>query len=170
MNNKRTKLIVIIVAAAAILVGAIALNIIMNGETDNELNPSASPDQGASVGVQADAVNYFVQYRAEREERRALDIEILNAIISNEATDAETMADAQEQLMEIVDCMEKEQTIEDLLKAKGFNDSAVTFHYGSVNVIIDCDEITTEQIAQILDIVRRETGEPAGNIKVSPKG
>lgn len=88
MNNKRTKLIVIIVAAAAILVGAIALNIIMNGETDNELNPSASPDQGASVGVQADAVNYFVQYRAEREERRALEIEILNAIISNEATDA----------------------------------------------------------------------------------
>ena len=72
--------------------------------------------------------------------------------------------------MEIVDCMEKEQTIEDLLKAKGFNDSAVTFHYGSVNVIIDCDELTTEQIAQILDIVRRETGEPAGNIKVSPKG
>ena len=53
---------------------------------------------------------------------------------------------------------------------KGFNDSAVTFHYGSVNVIIDCDELTTEQIAQILDIVRRETGEPAGNIKVSPKG
>ena len=64
--------------------------------------------------------------------------------------------------------MEKELTIENLIKAKGFADAAVTFHYGSVNVVVDCTELTNEQVAQILDIVTRETGEPAANIKISP--
>ncbi len=51
--------------------------------------------------------------------------------------------------------------------AKGFEDVAVTFHTGSVNVIVDAAELTDKQVAQILDIVLRETGEEAGNVKVS---
>ena len=37
----------------------------------------------------------------------------------------------------------------------------------NVNVIVDADALTDEQVAQILDIVLRETGETADNIKVS---
>ncbi|MDO4568584.1 MAG: SpoIIIAH-like family protein [Clostridia bacterium] len=170
MNNKRTRLYVMIGLAIVILAGAIVLNVILN-KPEGDVAETPLPTQTGDAAANAQAgINYFEQYRQEREEQRGLEIEVLNAIIGNQDTDEETMADAQAQLMEIVDCMEKELTIESLLKAKGFADSAVTFHYGSVNVIIDAAELTSEEIAQILDIVRRETGEPAGNIKISPKG
>ena len=63
--------------------------------------------------------------------------------------------------------MEKELTVESLLKAKGFSDAAVTLHAGSVNVILSAESLTDEQVAQVLDIVMRETGEGAENIKVT---
>ena len=62
--------------------------------------------------------------------------------------------------------MEAEFTIENLLRAKGFSDAAVTFHKGSVNVVVDSPQLSSEQVAQILDVVTRETGESADNIKI----
>ena len=37
-----------------------------------------------------------------------------------------------------------------------------------MNVVVDCEMLTDEQVAQILDIVQRETGESAENVKVIP--
>ena len=88
-------------------------------------------------------------------------------MIVEQGADAETLADAQQQKLNIVNFMEKELTVESLLKAKGFNDAAVTLHAGSVNVILSTESLTDEQVAQILDIVMRETGEGAENIKVT---
>jgi stage III sporulation protein AH len=62
--------------------------------------------------------------------------------------------------------MENELTIEGLLTASGFDDAIVTVQTGSVNVVIKAKEITKEEAAKILDIVRQETGESAQNIKV----
>ena len=66
--------------------------------------------------------------------------------------------------------METEFSIEKLIIAKGFSDAAVTFHKGAVNVVIEADELTSEQVAQILDIVKRESGEKAENIKIMAGG
>ena len=71
------------------------------------------------------------------------------------------------QKLDIVNNMEKELTVESLLKAKGFADAAVTLHAGSVNVILSAESLSEEQVAQVLDIVIRETGEPAENVKVT---
>ena len=43
----------------------------------------------------------------------------------------------------------------------------MTLHAGSVNVILSAESLTHEQVAQVLDIVMRETGEGAENIKVT---
>ncbi len=174
-NKNKKKTIGVMIVVAALLAGAILLNIKLNksSQTQNSVDDgenvgttySNKVDNSLGYGVGAD---YFASFRTTRESTRDKEIEYLNAIIHNESTDAETLADAQKQLLEIVDCMEKELTIENLIKAKGFADAAVTFHYGSVNVVVDCTELTNEQVAQILDIVTRETGEPAANIKISP--
>ncbi len=168
--NART--VGIIAVVAALLIGAVYLNVQLNGQASSPA-PSPSPTHSAGgtdidTSIQSSAgTNYFADFRTSREQTRNREIEYLNAIINNENTDAETLKDAQKQMTEIVDCMEKEFTIESLLKAKGFTDAAVTFHYGSVNVIVDTATLTNEDVAQILDIVKRETGEEAQNIKVS---
>ena len=62
--------------------------------------------------------------------------------------------------------MENKLTIEGLLVASGFEDAIVTVQTGSVNVVLKAKEITKEQAAKILEIVRQETGESPQNIKI----
>jgi len=66
--------------------------------------------------------------------------------------------------------MEAELKIEGLLAASGFTDAIITVQQGSVNVVIKAKEISKEQAAKILEIVRKETNEPAQNIKVILQG
>ena len=72
--------------------------------------------------------------------------------------------------MKVSSAMEKEITLEGLLKAKGFSDAVVTIRENSVNVVVEEAEIDEKKAAQILEIVQRETGEDSSNIKVLPKG
>ena len=87
-------------------------------------------------------------------------MEYLDEVIAASASDDETLADAQGQKLTLVENMEKEFTVESLIKAKGFEDAAVTFH------AVKADELSDKQVAQILEITKKETGEPAENIKV----
>lgn len=135
-------------------------------------------DSGAKVtGEAADADNaqvfgmsdYFEAFRQNREEVRRKETEYLDSIIHNEKTDGETLQDAQQRKLELVEQMEKELIVEGILCAKGFDDAVVTFREGSVNVVVERETLSAEDVAKILDIVMRETGESAENVKVTGK-
>lgn len=173
INLKRALVIAVV---AALLIGAIWLNISLN---DAQRSPgvlgSATPEpsdaaDGAALTNAQIYNNYFISFRNERNTVRAQEIEYLRMIINEEATDVETVNEARMRLMELVDNMEKEFTIESRIRAKGFLDAAVTFQGGSINVIVDGAELTDTEVARILDIVRSETGAAAENIKISLSG
>jgi len=157
-----------LVGVALLLCGAITANFLVGGSADNADTPaSAQVNDGASVSTGASATgSFFASFRLDRDETRQKEIEYLDAIIEQGA-DRETLADAQQQKLSIVNNMEKELTVESLLKAKGFADAAVTLHSGAVNVILSAETLTDEQVAQVLDIVMRETGESAESVKVT---
>lgn len=56
--------------------------------------------------------------------------------------------------------------IENLIKAKGFQDAVVMIDNGIVNVIVQTDKLSEEEVAQIVDIVSRQTGVSLDNIKI----
>lgn len=158
-----------------LLAGAIYLNIQINNGTvpvDKDMNNtdvqgSPTPDDTLE-SVDAQVYNeYFTAFREERNSVRAQEIEYLRAIISEDATDSETLQNAQERLMELVSNMEQEFAIESQIRSKGFLDAAVTFRSGSVNVIIDGESLSDEEVARILDIVSKETGATAEDIRIS---
>lgn len=160
----------VLIGLLVLLVVAVYVNVRINKASKN--NPLPTLSIGVAQGAQAESASadmeaYFETFRADRQNTRNMEIEVLETIILNDATDAETLADAQEQKLAIVDAMEKEFTVESLLKAKGFEDAAVTFHTGSVNVVIKAETLSAQDVAQVLDIVCRETGEEAQNVKVS---
>jgi len=173
-RNAKVKKYGIIILTAILLILAVYFNYRVNKGEDAvtgqgntpEISPAGNEDDAPTIGA---GVDYFAAYRENREQQRAKEIEYLELIINDERTDSETLQDAQEQLMDVVSGMEMEFTLEKLLLAKGFNDVAVTFHKGSINVIVDAATLTEEQVAQILEIVIRETGEAADNIKVASK-
>ncbi|MEL7603039.1 MAG: SpoIIIAH-like family protein [Bacillota bacterium] len=156
----------VLIGLLVLLVVAVYVNVRIN--KSSTVNPKPTMSIGVETAASAGGEEeYFEVFRADRQSMRDMELEYLETIITNDDTDAETLADAQQQKLAIVEGMEKEFTIESLLKAKGFEDAAVTVHSGSINVVIKAETLSAQQVAQVLDIVCRETGEEAENVKVT---
>lgn len=166
---KIMKKYVAIAAAAILLAGVVYFSCSLNkGKKPVSADADAVP-QATWDSVAANE-NFFEAFREERESTRSLEIEYLDEIIAASANDSETLKDATEQKLRLVANMEAEFSAESMIRAKGFSDAAVTFHKGSVNVVIAAEELSSEEVAQILDIVKRETGEKTENIKIMAGG
>ena len=154
----------VLMVVAVLFVGAFLLNLKTNAaKTGSGEGEALQPPEEAQEAEYVSG-DYFATFRDDREQVRKL--EYLDEVIAASASDDETLADAQGQKLTLVENMEKEFTVESLIKAKGFEDAAVTFHAGTVNVVVKADELSDKQVAQILEITKKETGEPAENIKV----
>lgn len=168
------KQIWVVVGLVALLVLTGYLNYLANAPKDDQTAklPQATDigaaDPGGDGQTVSAAANFFADFRAERTSMRAQEVEYFDSVIANPVSAAETVNAAQLQKMELASMMEKELVIEGVLKAKGFTDVVVTYHPGSVNVVVDQAEVTDAQVAQVLELVTRETGEAAGNIKIVP--
>lgn len=164
--NKSTGIIVL---TAILFICAVYLNIQSNKKASEVANIDDPTYNGSNEGdvTTVSGSGYFTAFRQNRESARAKQIEQLDAVIAHGGTDEETLKEAQELKISLVSSMELEFTVESMIKSKGFTDCAVTFHKGSVNVIVNAQELTQEQVARILEIVIRETGEDPLNIKVS---
>ena len=158
--NRRT---MTLLGVGLLLLAAVAANVIMNHSEQGLLQ-----GETAAVSVSAPMAqgSFFDMYRSERDSVRTQELAYLDAIVA-QGGDEMTLSEAQKQKMTLVGCMESELNTENLIRAKGFEEVIVSMHNGSVNVIVDADALTDEQVAQILDIVLRQTGETAENIKVS---
>ena len=161
-----------IIALALLLVllaGAIYLNIKLNNDQTSVMDVLGKEDEtGKLEPVDAKVYSdYFINFLSERNNIRAQEIDYLRSIISQQGTDKETLDNAQNRLLELVNNMEQEFSIENKIKARGFLDAAVLLKNGMVSVIIDGDSLTDEDVARILDIVKNETGIAAEQIRIS---
>lgn len=160
--------LIALMITVVLLAGAIYLNVKLGEEESNmdvlgKEQPTDTVEQ-VNANVYSD---YFINFRNERNNIRAQEIDYLRTIISQEGTDKETLDAAQERLLEMVNNMEKEFSIENKVKAKGFLDAAVLFKNGMISVIIDGESLSDEDIARIVDIVKVETGINADKIRIS---
>lgn len=165
--NKR---VLTVAGICLLLAAAVVTNVLLN-RSENATTETAKALQGkndaTSVSTVTDpSMGFFASYREERDNVRTQELAYLDAIVAQGA-DSDTLNDAQKQKLDLINCMELELTVENLVRGKGFDDVIVSMHAGSVNVIVGADALSDEQVAQILDIVLRETGEAAENVKIS---
>ncbi len=163
------------------------------GDTDLELSDAALSDgEEAEAGTDAehsmaeaenetevgDAVlvsntigsDFFASARLNREQTRAKNKEMLMEIVDNTNVSEEQKEAAVNSIVKLTDIAEKETATENLLAAKGFSDVVVSIVDDNVDVIVNANELTEKQIAQIEDIVKRKTEISAENIVISPVG
>ena len=112
--------------------------------------------------------NAVERFRTLREQLRAMEKAQLNDVAHGADTDAELKAMAQRQLVELCAREEQELTLEGVLEMRGYSQPVVTVHADSVNVLISTELITRQESAAILELVCRETGAQAGNVKIIP--
>ena len=159
LNNKK----VISVALAVVLIAA-------GGVVNYKLTGGASSAKKArETAGEEETVDVFSQYKNQRTSQRAEEISYIDSVIAGEAADAQTKTKAEAQKLEIVSCMETELTTEGLIRTKMMVDTVVTVKDGAVNVVVNKTSLSDEEVAQIAEIVKAQTGEPAQNIKIMPQ-
>ncbi len=134
----------------------------LDSEDSGELDIEAS---GANLA----GTSFFIQSRLDRDKNRSFYIETLDGIVGDEQIDAEVRKMAQQEMIALIKKSETERIIENLIKAKGFKDALVIMSDASVNVIVNSEQLTAAQVAQIKDIVSREADVNIDKIKIMEK-
>ena len=57
--------------------------------------------------------------------------------------------------------------IENLIKAKGFEDVIVSASSNTINVIVETNGLTNAEVAQIVDVVKNNSDYSIDNIKIT---
>lgn len=128
-------------------------------------------DEGVGEAVMVSntiSSDYFASARLNREQSRAKSKELLLEIVNNENLSEAQKDDAVASIERLASIAEKESATENLLEAKGFTDVVVSIVDESVDVIVNANELTDQQMAQIEDIVKRKTEASAQNIVITP--
>jgi stage III sporulation protein AH len=115
------------------------------------------------------ASNYFANAKLEREQKRSISKETLMELVNNNNISDKEKAAAVDGLLELTAKAEMENAIETLLEAKGFSDAIVVLsEEGKVDVIINAETVSKQEVAKVEDIVKRQTGADSSKIFISP--
>lgn len=149
MSNK--KKIVIICTMVVMLVAAAYLNVLLATKSNNN-----QPDIQNSAN--SGAISVFSAMKTDRDSVRAQSFTYLDSILESSTASSEAKADAEKEKLNLIKCQDCELVLENLIKARGFEDACVTMTTENVNVVVKDQDLTAQDVAQILGIVTDETG------------
>lgn len=159
--------------AALALLFAVALGIrLFSGNTEPVVSIQKESAAPAAEEAQSAAQtgDFFKDFRVQRETARADEIALLDSIVQRENAPEDSVKKADERRIELTRFTEQERAIEKLLVAKGFEDAAAFVQEGTATIVVKKEKLTDEEIARILEMAMRQTGQDASNIKIIPAG
>jgi len=113
--------------------------------------------------------DYFASTILTRQRSRDEALAVLQTIVSSEDALPESVSDAIAEMNQIAKDMENESNIETLVKAKGFADCVAVISGGKCSVIVKCDGLLPNHVAQIQEIVYEQASILPENVKMVEK-
>lgn len=123
---------------------------------------------GDAVLTSGTATGVVAQAKVTREQVRAKNKETLLEIINNENLSDKQKEDAVAQMIAMTEIAEKEAAVETMLTSKGFSETVVNLTSDSADIVVNSEELTDANRAQIEDIVQRKAGIEPENIVITP--
>lgn len=116
------------------------------------------------------SASYFTQYRTERSESRNEQLSQINEVIAASADNTTEKKEALEMKMKLTEIIEKELMLENLIKAKGYNDSVVSIGLSSenINVIVKSENFTEDDAIAIYSILASEGAATPDKVNIIP--
>ena len=159
----------LVVAALAIVIGTA-------GYLNADRNQGDAVPSGGYMGetqlVGSDAApngtegDFFAQARLDREAGRSRSIETFNEIIESESADSEAKATAQQGVLQLAKNTETETAVENLLRAKGFEDVVCYINNDMANVVVKTQLLDSASAAVISEVVAEQSGISHEKIKI----
>lgn len=135
-----------------------------NSITENVVNNNTANSSQNTVKD-----DYFASSKLERENMYSQSLESYQKMIDSSDISAEQKSIAQNEIIRINNEKNAIMIIENLIISKGFSDVVVFINESSVNVVVKADALSTDQVAQIQNIVSRELNTQVEDIHISCK-
>ena len=113
--------------------------------------------------------SYFTESRLSREKMYSQMIESYQKILDSPQISDTQKEISQNEIMKINETKNAIMITENLIKNKGFEDVVIFINGNSISIIVKAENLNTEQIAQIQNIVARELQGEIENIHISCK-
>ncbi len=121
---------------------------------------------GEAEAVSSTQSGYFQSARINRDKARSDSLDILREVAQSESASESDKNAAHQKMTTAAVNTEKEGNIENLLKAKGFEDAIVYIADESISITVKTEGLTAADSAKIYDIVISETGASSDKIKI----
>ncbi len=139
-----------------------------SGQVSNEESNDQTPPGEAILVSTTASPDYFINTRVEREQMRNKNRETLMGILESANVSEEDKSKATQEIINLTSISEKENSTESLLEAKGYSDAVVRISEEVVSVIVNATSLNEQEVAQIEDITKRETGVDIAKIVIAP--
>lgn len=113
--------------------------------------------------------NYFSTSKLERDTMYSQMLETYENILNSSNSLETQKQSATEEIKKINDTKNSIMICENLIKTKGFENSIIFVNGESISIVVKDNQLTTEKVAQIQNIISREMNAKAENIHISNK-
>lgn len=138
-----------------------------NNQVDESQENANQANTTQETSTQTSNDDYFTRSKLERETMYSQMLETYTGILENEKISSEQKDIAENEIKNINDTKNAIMVVENLFETKGFENAIVLVNSPSVNVVIKAKELSTEQVAQIQNIVQRELKTEIENIHIT---
>ncbi|NLU11434.1 MAG: SpoIIIAH-like family protein [Tepidanaerobacter acetatoxydans] len=177
--RKRTILIILFALVLLLSIYMMFLGNFPKVTYEKQLNPSdleTDLEKTSTIHTNTDDVNteiiknlesdFFIDYKLERDRLRSQEADYLRELINNPNASNDSKEKAQHDLITLSQKIEKEMIVENLIKAKGFEDAVIFFSDEFINIVVKADGLLPKDIAQITDVVTKTTGVTVDKITI----
>ena len=136
---------------------------------ETEVEEETTTETSLVENDESDISEYFTELKLNRDNLYSQKLEAYEQIVSSSTISSEQKAVAIQEIEEITEIQNEIAVAEELIKLKGFENVVIYVNGDSVSVIVRSAALSTEQIAQIQNIVSRELNVEIANISISNK-
>lgn len=173
---KKNQVVIYVIALMLIVAGY--LNFTADGDFRSAVQTASSEeelDKMANIGdaqlVSSNVVSddYFSTSKLERDTMYSQMLETYEKILNSNNSLETQKQSATDEIKKINDTKNSIMICENLIKTKGFENSVIFVNGDSVSIVVKDEQLTTEKVAQIQNIVSREMNTKVENIHISSK-
>ena len=142
-------------------------------DTENVSTTNGEKNQGNAIEtsgkVSSNNDDYFSTSKLERDTMYSQMLETYENILNSSNSLETQKQSATEEIKKINDMKNSIMICENLIKTKGFENSIIFVNGESISVVVKVEQLTTEKVAQIQNIISREMSAKIENIHISNK-
>ena len=134
-------------------------------DTDETTSTTENTTESSSSDISA----YFTELKLNRDNIYSQKLEVYQQIVDSTSISSEQKAIAIQEIENITETQNSIAIAEELIKLKGFENVVIYVNDNAVTVIVRSATLTSDQVAQIQNIVTRELDVSVSNISISNK-